>query len=274
MCNDDINNYSKLLKLTAPEMTGEDVPAAQRMLIQAGFSHLQERVTGKFAADTQKAVIAFQASVGMACTGELDQYGWEVLCRHTDPGADWIAAAAGHAVRILELEGKRLVFRDGRVKEEVVLASRRKPVPHPCESSGCYLHPELLRMIHECAAVNAVEVGWLRATHGKYKKTAGDTSVCKSEAPVSAHFIGMGVDFYKCGPDLAALKDYEADAEGYYSAIEPLIAALYSGKISCPPHWWVFMPPELNKRYSGLLRQVQFNANQIHINHLHIGLAM
>ena len=176
------------------------------------------------------------------------------------------------ARRVLDLEGKRIRFRDSRVRDEIVASTRGERIPHPGDARGIPLHPALLEALVTLAGIQCYELGWLRATHGKYKTTAGDTSKIDMDAEISAHFYGMGADFYAVGSSLDRLVTHDAGQAALDDVLRPLVQTIWNDVAHLPNGWWVVMPPSLNPETPGVRRGVEFFSNDRHRNHLHIGL--
>lgn len=176
------------------------------------------------------------------------------------------------ACRLLDLEGKRIRFRDERVRDEILSSTRGERIPHLGDARGLPLHPVLLEALATLADIQCFELGWLRATHGKYKTTAGDTSKIDADAEISAHFYGMGADFYAVGSSLDRLVTHDAGQAALDDALRPFVQAIWNDVAHLPNGWWVVMPPSLNPETPGVRRGVEFFSNDRHRNHLHIGL--
>ena len=92
------------------------------------------------------------------------------------------------------------------------------------------------------------------------------------DAELSAHFYGMGADFYAAGPALERLVRHDAGQAALDDALRPLVQAMWNGVVPLPVGWWVVMPPSLHPETPGTRAGVQFFSNDRHRNHLHIGL--
>lgn len=173
---------------------------------------------------------------------------------------------------LLDHEGKRIRFKDSRVRDEVVISTRGERISHLGDPRGICLHPALLEALVVLAGIQCYELGWLRATHGKYKTTAGDTSKIDMDAEISPHFFGMGADFYAVGTSLDRLVTHEAGQAALDDVLRPLVRAIWDDIAHLPAGWWVVMPASLNPDTPGSRRGVEFFSNDRHRNHLHIGL--
>jgi peptidoglycan hydrolase-like protein with peptidoglycan-binding domain len=64
------------LKLTLPNTIGADVLDLQKALVEIGYSIPRD---GCFGIRTENAVKAYQARIGLAATGQVDEAVWEAL---------------------------------------------------------------------------------------------------------------------------------------------------------------------------------------------------
>jgi len=223
------------------------------------------------------AADATLADPAARCVGALGQRPFGSFTRDAQAVVEAYEAVsrgrtAQAARRLLELEGKRIRFRDSRVRAEIAASANGELIQHPGDRRGLLLHPVMLEALNALADVRCYELGWLRATHGKYKTTAGDTSVTDRDAEVSAHFFGMGADFYAVGPSLDRLVTHEAGQSALDDVLRPLVRAIWDGVATLPGHWWVVMPPSLNAETPGTRAGVEYFSNDRHRDHLHIGL--
>jgi len=246
---------------------GSDLVLSRVMLGVVGTP--REVAAASSDAPLNDAITRCLEALGQRPSGRFTQDAETVVKAYEAASRERTIQAAG---RLLGLEGKRIKFRDARVRAEIAASANGELIEHSGDRRGLLLHPVMLEALGVLTDVQCYELGWLRATHGKYKTTAGDTSVTDRDAEVSAHFFGMGADFYAVGPSLDRLTTYDAGQSALDDVLRPLVRTIWDGVATLPRQWWVVMPPSLNPETPGTRAAVEYFSNDRHRNHLHIGL--